>query len=470
MVVLLTLGRLMKLSGLLFLVLSSLLLPFAVAQGQPPERGLLITRINSEQWQIRLIAGAASEQFSGVVESDLPITNVQNNRLGSSPSAKLLTATSLGAIFSVRPGGVDSVKFSASADAKLCLRDAGSSGVHMYLGTSLADAVPVTAPVALSSADACGDAIAPVLAASARKYHPGHYTIITNGVGAQGFMSSALQPGMTGIVRRYTWRSLEPTQGVYDFSVIKSDLAWAAANGTHFVVVITYKSTVPEKDGPAYLDPYEIRNKSGGYTLELWSPVVVARYNALVKALGAQVDNISNFEGLGNQESALSLDSGTLKALGYTPEKYRDALINILSTATVSLPTSRVFWYMNFLDGNQSYIGTIAAAVAPLGVIMGGPDDWPDNKSLETKAYPYYTQFAGKMPLFIQVEGVNYAEPHMTGGYATKYWTMLELYEFALTKLHVNYMFWMHVPTPVNSAAYDWFDAVPVIAAHRTLN
>ena len=460
----------MKLSGLIFLALSSLLPPFAMAQSLPPDSGLLITRINSEQWQIRLIAGAASQQFSGIVESDLPITAVRGTRLGSTDSAKLLTSTSLGAIFAVGPGGVDGVRFSASADAKLCLRDAGSSNVHIYLGTSLVDAVPVTAPVALGSIDACGDSIAPVAAASARKYHPGHYTIIMNGVGAQTIMATALQPGMAGFVRRYSWRSLEPTQGVYDFSVIKSDLAWAAAHGTQLIVVIKYKTDDAEKAGPAYLDAYEYHNTLGGYALELWSPLVVTRYNALIKALGAQIDSSSNFEGVANQESALSVNSATLKALGYTPEKYRDALINMLSAASVSLPTSRVFWFMNFLAGNQSYIGTIAAAVAPLGVVMGGPDDWPDNQSLESKTYPYYTQFAGKMPLFIQVEGANYAEPHMTSGYVTKDWTMLELYEFALTKLHVNYMFWMRVTTRANSAAYDWYDALPVIAAHRTLN
>ena len=385
-------------------------------------------------------------------------------------SAKLLTPTSLGAIFAAQPGGVEGVSFSVSANAKLCLRDTGSSNVHMYRGASLVDAVPVTAPVALSSADACGAAIAPVPAASGRKYHPGHYTIVVNGVDAQAFMTSSLQPGMVGIVRRYTWRSLEPSQGVYNFSVIKSDLAWATANGAHFVVVIDYDSVVAENDGPAYLAPYEIRNQAGGYTLELWSPVVIARFNALIKALGAQIDSISSFEGLANQETSLNLGSATLKALGYTPELYRDALINILSAATVSLPTSRVFWYMNFLVGNQAYIGTIAAAVAPLGVVMGGPDDWPDNQSLETKAYPYYTQFAGKMPLFIQVEATNYAEPHMTSGYTTKDWTMLELYDFALTNLHVNYMFWMRIPKPANAAAYDWADALPVIAAHPALN
>ena len=101
---------------------------------------------------------------------------------------------------------------------------------------------------------------------------------------------------------------------------------------------------------------------------------------------------------------------------------------------------------------------------------MGGPDDWPDKQSLETKAYPYDTQFAGKMPLFIQVEGANYAEPHMTSGYTTKDWTMLELYSFALNKLRVNYMSCMRVTQPANSAAYDWYDALPAIAAHPALN
>ncbi len=461
----------MKLSALKFLALSSLLSPFVMAQTLPPDSGLLITRVNTEQWQIRLIAGKTSQQFSGIVESDVPITGVLSTALEGTDSAKLLTPTSLGAIFKVWPGGADGVSFSASADAKLCLRDTGSSNVHIYLGSSLDDAVPVTAPVALSSADACGDATAPVMnLASGRKYHPGHYTIMVHNADSQAAMATALQPGMTGIAKRYLWRLLEPTQGVYDFSAIKSDLAWAAANGTRLVVVIDYKTFKAEKAGPAYLDSFEVHNKAGGYTLELWSPTVVTRYNALIKALGAQIDSNSNFEGLANQESALSLDSATLKTLGYTPEKYRDALISMLKASTVSLPTSRVFWYMNFLVGNQSYIGTIAAAVAPLGVVMGGPDVWPDNQSLETMAYPYYSQFAGKMPLFIQCEDINYAQPHMTGGYSTKDWTMLELYNFALSKLHVNYMFWMRVPNPVNSAAYDWYNALPVIAAHRALN
>jgi hypothetical protein len=200
----------------------------------------------------------------------------------------------------------------------------------------------------------------------------------------------------------------------------------------------------------------------------LWNPIVTARYNALIKALGAQVDSNNSFEGIATQESAMSLSTSVLNAFHYSPELYRNALISMLSTATVSLPTSRVFWYMNFIVGNQSYIGSVAAAVAPKGVVMGGPDVWPDNRALESRTYPFYTQFFHKMPLFCQVENSNYAEPHMTKGFNTKYWTMPELFAFAVKDLHVNYMFWTRITKVSKSGAYDWVNALQVVAANRT--
>jgi hypothetical protein len=271
---------------------------------------------------------------------------------------------------------------------------------------------------------------------------------------------------VTGLVKRYTWGSMEPSQGVYDFSELQSDLAWAAANGMQLIAMVEDKTFNMTKAGPAYLDNYEAKNNMGGYTMVRWSPTVVTRFNALVKALGAAVDSNKNFEGIATQETALSLDPSVAKAFNYSPEQYRDAYINTLSAAAGSLPTSRVFWFMNFLVGGQDYIADIASAVAPLGVLMGGPDVWPDNQSLESKVYPYYSQFYGKMPLFAQVENVCYSEPHMTGGFPTKYWTMPDLFDFARTKLHVNYMFWVRVTKASPADAYDWLNALPVIAAN----
>jgi len=465
----------MKFPRLILAAVALVTAPLAMAATTPPDSGLLITRTNSQQWEIRLMSGSQGQQFSGVIESDLPFTAVSRMKLEATDSATLTTPTTLAVNLAIRPGGLDGVDFSVSANAKLCIRDSGGAAVPLYLGDSIATGVPVTAPLALTSADACGAVAPPTVSAGGRKYHAGHYIVMGKGAATQALMTTAIKPGVVGVMKRYTWRSLEPSQGVYNFAEIKSDLVWAAANGMRLIAMIEDKTFTKEKDGPAYLDSYEIWHApdgvaQGGYVMKRWDPVVVARFNALVKALGAQVDSNKNFEGISMQESSLSMSPAALKTIGYTPEKYRDALINILTSASASLPTSRVFWLMNFLTGNQAYIANIANAVASKGVIMGGPDVWPDNKALQSRVYPYYAQFAGKMPLFGQVENVNYSEPHMTSGYKTKYWTMLELYNYALTKLHVNYMFWVRITKPATAPGYDWGDALPVIAAHPNLN
>ena len=460
----------MKFSALVFLILSAVLTPFAMAQSAPPTSGLVITQVNSQQWQIRLISRTAVQRFSAVMESDMPITAVQGVTLERGDTATLLTPASLGATFSTTRIDTDGVNFTVSAGAKLCLRDTGSSGVSMYLGVGLQNAVPVTAPVALAGADACGGSTGGPPPLASRKFHPGHW-IVMNDTDSQAVMATAIQPGVVGIMKRYTWLSLEPAPGVYQFAQIQSDLDWAAANGLRLIVMIEYKSfSKSVKFGPADLDAYEAPNNSNGYTMALWSPVVVARYNALVQALGVQVDSNENFEGLATQESAPSLSASALNAFGYTPQIDRDALISILNSAAASLPTSRVFWFMNFLQGNQSYIGTIANAVAANGVSMGGPDVWPDNQALESTAYPFYTQFYGKMPLFGQVAAANYAEPHMTLGYTTKYWTTAELFNFARINMHANYLFWARLSKPNPSDAYALADALPVIAANASFS
>jgi hypothetical protein len=453
----------MRLLGLILLVVVTVPASLAASGSAPPDSGLLITRVNAQQWQLRLIAGTSAQQFSGVVESSTPFVAVRAVQLESTDSATLTSPTTLSATFASWPGGLDGVDFTVTADARLCLRPSANSSAHLYLGSTLASAVEVSAPVALTSADAC-------LAAPARKYHPGHYIALLRGVDSQAVMAASIEPGVMGLMKRYSWRSLEPTQGVYQFSEIASDLNWAAANGMRLIVMVEDKTFTPEKPTPAYLDAYALRNRSGGYTAIRWSPMVLPRWKALVEALGKQFDSIASFEGFAMQETAPGLTYTVLKANGYTPELYRDAYIDFLTDASKSLPTSRVFWFMNFFPVNESYIASVASAVAPLGVLMGGPDVQPDNPKLESKVYPFYDQFQGKMPLFGQVEGICYEHLHSTSGYQTKFWTMPELFDFALTKLHVNYMFWVRLPKPLQPGSYDWLDALPVIAANPTFN
>ncbi len=302
-----------------------------------------------------------------------------------------------------------------------------------------------------------------------RKYNPGQYIALLSEYGSQAYMAASLKPGVKGFMKRYKWRDLEPSYGNYDFSEIRSDLAWTAAYGMRLIVMIEDKSFKSVRYTPAYLDKFSLRNTRGGYTTARWDPFVAQRMKALVTSLG-RFDGAWNFEGIATQETALTLAQWQLDAHGYTPEKYRDYYINVLSAAGTSMPTSRVFWFMNYLPRNQSYIGVIANAVAGKGVVMGGPDVLPDDKTLVNMVYPFYDQFRYKMPLFGQVEGECYAAPHTTCCYPTKYWTMPELFRYARDRLHVDYMFWVRVTIPSQWNSYDWTDALPVVANNPTFN
>jgi hypothetical protein len=300
-----------------------------------------------------------------------------------------------------------------------------------------------------------------------RKFHPGHYTVLLYETRDQRAMyDAAQQPGTTGLVKKYRWRELEPTQGNYDFAGIQADLDWASAYGMHLIIMIEDKTFKLERPNPTYLDALSPRNRTGGYTVLRFHPTVISRYKALATALGKRFDAHPNFEGIAQQESALGLDSTDLQRFGYTPEKYRDALISSFTHALAAMPRSRVFWYQNYFVGNQSYIGSIAAATGPKGLVMAGPDVLPDKASLVTKSYPFFTQFKDKMHLGIQIEDICYWHEHKTAGYATKYWTPGELFRYARDKLHVDYLFWVRISKEKVAGSYDWYDALPVIEAY----
>ncbi|MGI9246646.1 MAG: hypothetical protein ACR2I8_08100 [Steroidobacteraceae bacterium] len=306
---------------------------------------------------------------------------------------------------------------------------------------------------------------------TSRKFNPGQYSVILmSSNDDQRAMDDANRPGMRGIMKKYYWRELEPTQGNYNFAKIQADLNWGQAYGMQIIVMIVDKTFKPERPNPAYLDTNAPRNRAGGYTVVRWNPTVVTRYKALVAALGKRFDSHPNFEGIAQQESSLGFESTTLQKYGYTPEKYRDALIASFGYALSVMPRSRVFWYQNYFVGNQDYIGAVAATLGPKGLVMAGPDTLPDNASLVTKSYPFFAQFQGRMHMGIQVEDICYRAPHTTAGYSTKYWTPGELFRYARDKLQVNYVFWVRIPAASPVDSYDWYDALPVIQANPSFN
>lgn len=445
----------------------------ATVDGEPSynpksDSGLYVWRTSNGNWKARLLAGGGNQKFTGVFEATQSIKWITRVALESSDVATQSQPGKLDVEFQVWNAGDDGINFGIASSAGMCLQGSGSV---VYLGRN---AVPVSTPVDLTSSGACGGAAPPPPPpTTSRKYNAGHYIALLRKQSSESIMLNSVKPGVVGFLKRYTWRELEPSLGNYNFSEIESDLALVASQGMQLVVMIEDKTFVNEKPLPAYLstNQYTRANKPGGYTAVRWSPYVVTRLKALIKAMGQRFDAHPNFEGIAPAtETAPSFSSATLDATGYTPEKYRDAIIAVLTDATKSMPTSRIFWYMNFLPRHQSYIADVANAVKSTGVIMGGPDVLPDDPALQKHAYPFYTQFNGKLPLFGQVEPRCYSHLHEDTSFPTKYWKTNELFKFARDDMHVNYMFWVRLPKPSPSDSYDWEDALPVIANNPLFN
>jgi hypothetical protein len=463
----------------------------AVVDGTPDfslqtSNGLYIWRTSTGDWQVRLLSGTTKTQnFKGAFQANNAMSIKRRISLEGDDIAKLSGSNLLHVTLSVNQGGADGVKFFVAKSADLCLWEDGASGTKMYLGKN---AVLATAPVDLSGTDACNgaspfgggsttptpepDPTPPPPTTGGRKFNVGHYTALMSYDDSHATMLKSIKPGTVGFLKRYTWRELEPSLGNYNFSEIVSDLELVASQGMQLVAMIedkSFKNTIPVPNylaGSKYLRP----NRAGGYTIARWDPYVIKRFKALLKALGQRVDGHPNFEGVATMETAPSLDKEERLATGYTPAKYRDALITVLRDATRSLPTSRVFWFMNFLPGNNGYLDDVANAVKSYGVVLGGPDVAPDSAALVKHAYPLHDKYKGKMPMFGQVEPMVYRHLHEDTSAATKYWTMWELFRYARDKLHVNYMFWVRLTKANPPDSYDWFDALPVIANNPVFN
>lgn len=303
-----------------------------------------------------------------------------------------------------------------------------------------------------------------------QKYNPGHY-ISMNAWDDQDDMLTALKPGVIGLQKRYQWRVLEPSLNSYDFSEVQADLDLLASQGRQLVVFIEDKTFKDEYATPVYLHiNYTLANRAGGYTAVRWDPYVIERFNALIAKLGMEFDGHPAFEGIAIQESAHGIPDSFANANGYSPEIYRDALVEVLLSAANSLPTSQVFWYMNFLPGKMSYINEIANTVASMGVAMGGPDVLPDNYALKKHTYPFYDQLQGQLTLFNSMQYNSYKHQHADALSPSKYWTMDELFLFARDQLHVNYLFWNRKVWADYADSYSWLDALITIESNPEFN
>jgi hypothetical protein len=310
------------------------------------------------------------------------------------------------------------------------------------------------------------------------KYTPGHYVAVGRGTTEEISRVEYLdEPAVKGVSKRYFWRTLEPEKGEYDFSQIESDLEYLEGRGKQLIAFIMDASFTAMSALPPYLSDYDVSSDSGGHSPVRWNPYYGERLIALGNALGEQFDSRASFEGLAVQESSLGITDDNRVTYGYTPEKYRDALIRILCGLQEALPRSHVFWYSNFLPDNNGYLYQIADAIEGKGIYMGGPDILPYRRQLSGVSYPMYDRYKDRLTLFCSAQGDSYrhyrndtsvdeVEPVDEGGYLT----MEEIFLFARDSLHVRYLLWDYEYEGIAQGYRTFDDAIAVIRAYPTFN
>jgi len=419
--------------------------------------GLYVWRATDGTWHMRLASGSAYQSVTGGITSTAPFKWVSAVATEAKDTVARIKPGQINFNLNVSSSDfVDGVDFSVPDGAGLCLWLWGSFGNTVLFGSGAVPSTPLGVARSFDLLDN-GGCVGKI------RSRPGHYIALNDWDGTAEMLDS-IRPGVTGLHKRYYWKDIEPAPGNYDFSAINTDLQLAKAKGVQLVAMIVDKTfTAGDNPLPPYLASYALPLIDGGYVSRRWSPYVIQRLGLLMQAMGNRFDANPNFEGVAIQESSLGISPATEAATGYAPGIYRDALIRILKNARATFPTAQVFWYMNFLEGGNTLIGDIANAIVPFKIAMGGPDVLPDNTALNTWAYPYYGQFAGRLTLFGSIQNASYAHLHANTWYPTKYWTMGELYWWAKTKLCVNYLFWNRKTVASPSDSYDWTYALPVI-------
>jgi len=296
------------------------------------------------------------------------------------------------------------------------------------------------------------------------------------------------QVGVSGIVWHQTWNQVETAPGVYDFSSFDSVLAAIAASRNPncqlwlFIEFKSFSNSPVKNPCPTYLQARHSGLNvygNGAAGCFMWEPTVIDAYDAMMKAAALRFNSHPRVEGFIIQESSLGFSGSRSQNAPnggtYTPIAWRDGLTKIISECAAAFSSSRCVPFLNFLEGQQSYLYDISAAISAIPnnqVCISGPDLLPNNPSLfgnPNSVYEVITRHPGcrsnsaqnnsfQVPgcaleciFHFAVSGTLGAFPAsapLTGGLCVN-----------------SYIFWNDRAT-TSATGLDWRNALPVIAAH----
>ncbi len=225
------------------------------------------------------------------------------------------------------------------------------------------------------------------------KWHPGHY-LKTQGNQAQSNQAAYLadvsdqitktlaSDMISGALVSYSWESLEPKLGQYDWSPIYKHLNYLAAHNKRLMILVQYKcfsNSCPDL-APAELQPKgscspapcesgDVWFSGRAAIVEMWKPEVMDAYIAMLKAMAAQFDSNPNVEMIVTPETSPSL-AGT-----HPPTYSIGALANQLERLYSALGGQ---WQKTMCMPLINYLGQkvsgLVEAAYQAGCAVGGPD------------------------------------------------------------------------------------------------
>ena len=287
---------------------------------------------------------------------------------------------------------------------------------------------------------------------------------------------------LIGAQLKYMWRELEPSKNQYSLEIIQNDLDFLKSKGKKLFIQlqdVNFDSAL-NKPVPDYIindkeyhggvnlkydtKENDIIIRQDGYVARRWDKSVAERFFNLLDVLGERLDG--KIEGINLPETAVGFgDSGKLYPEGFTPEGYRDAILEYMARAKKAFPKSVVIQYANFMPGewlpeeNKSFLESLFVLAKEKGIGMGGPDIQIYKKSQMNHSYKFLKQYADKIITGLAVQDGNYEEINpMTG----KRVTVEEIFEFAHNYIGLDYIFWC------TQEPYYANELLPFLKAHGT--
>ena len=283
-----------------------------------------------------------------------------------------------------------------------------------------------------------------------------HFVYFARNRGAIKDHSFLGSDAFSGAQIMYAWAQLEPSKGVYDFSVIESDLQYLKKhNKSLFIQIQDATFSKKYKAVPRYLFADEFNGgvekqvadngKHEGWVAKRWDTKVQERFFLLISELGKAFDN--RIAGINLQESAINVN--VTAESGFNGTSYLEALKGNMQALKSSFKYATKIQYANFMPGewlpweDKGFLKEMYRYGEEIGVGLGSPDLMPRRKAHLNHALAMMHEGAFSVPLSVAVQDGNYIGETNSHEKREKRKNIVpNLVAFAEDFLKVNYIFW----------------------------